>query len=180
MLLPQERNAFGIINNLVNLYYLPDILKKIEKKEIENLILIGEDIVQHIEEDKMKEIFMSLKNTIVITPFNDGLALSSNIAIGSSLWFEEEGETEGFYGKKKTIPYIKTLQEKDILEKIYSQLEEKPLRENSYSISYYDYPDFVNNFIDLWDFGYFSKRSDNLMNLKMKNLLKEEISSEED
>ncbi len=181
LIIPQERNAFGLINSFENLYYLPDILKKIENKEIENIVLIGEDIVQHIEEDKMKEIFMSLKNISVITPFNDGLALSSHIALGSSLWFEEEGTVEGFYGKKEITPYRKKIQEKDILKRISQDLEKKePLRNEGYSISYYDYEYFINQFIELWDFGYLSKRSDNLTNIKMKNLLKEEILSEED
>ncbi len=181
LIIPQERNTFGLINSFENLYYLPDILKKIENKEIENLILIGEDIVQHIEENKMKEVFISLKNISVITPFNDGLALSSHIALGSSLWFEEEGTVEGFYGKKEITPYRRRIQEKDILKKIYQGLETKePLRNENYSISYYGYPYTVNQFIELWDFGYLSKRSDNLSNIKMKNLLKEEILSEED
>ena len=181
LIIPQERNTFGLINTFENLYYLPDILKKIEDKEIENLILIGEDIVQHIEEDKMKEIFMSLKNISVITPFSDGLALSSHIAIGASLWFEEEGTVEGFYGKKEITPYRKTIQERDILERISQNLEKKEsLRNENVSISYYDYPYTINQFIELWDFSYLSKRSDNLTNIKMKNLLKEEILSEED
>ena len=180
LILPQERNAFGLINRVKNLYYLPDILKKIEKRDIENLILIGEDIVYHIEEEKMKEIFLSLKNTAVITPFNDGLALSSNLAVGSSLWFEEDGTVEGFNGKKELTPYKTTVQEKDIIEKILDRIEIFNLKNEDYSITYYDYPEFLNRFIEIWDFGYFSSRSDNLNNIKMKNLLKEEILSEED
>ncbi len=180
LILPQERNAFGVINNIEKLYYLPDIFKKIEEGVLEHIILIGEDIVHHIEEEKMKEIFMKLKTTAVITPFNDGLALSSNIAVGSSLWFEEEGTTEGFYGIRKSIPYRPAFQEKNILQNLLSQLKEKPLRKDNYNISYYDYEGFLDEFIELWDFGYFSRRSENLMNLKMKNLLKEEILSQED
>ncbi len=180
LILPQERNTFGLINNVKNLVYLPDILKMIEEDQIENLILIGEDIVQHIEEDKMKQVFMKLKNTIVITPFNDGLALSSNIALGSSLWFEEDGKTEGFYGKRRGTPYRYTMQEKDILDKIEKSVKGKKIEKKIQKISYYDYPFIINEFIDLWDFGYLSKRSDNLTNLKIKNMMKEEIISMED
>ncbi len=175
LIIPQERNAFGVINNISKLYYLPDIIKQIEEGKIENLVLIGEDIVHCIEEDKMKELFMKLKNTVVMTPFNDGLALSSNVAIGSSLWFEEEGETEGFYGKRKSVPYKKVLQEKDIVDMILKKVERKDIKQEEYSISFYDYPDFIDEFIELWDFGYFSKRSDNLTNLKIKNSIKEEL-----
>ncbi len=181
LILPQERNAFGLINNVDKLYYLPDILKKIKKKEIKNLLLVGEDIVQHIEEDTMKSTFEKLESISVVTPFSDGLALSSTVAVGSSLWFEENGTVEGFYGKRSITPIRKQLQEKDILEKILNRVQlNNQLRKDNYSISYYDYPGFVNEFIELWDFGYFSKRSDNLMNIKIKNLIEEEILSEED
>ncbi len=128
----------------------------------------------------MKEIFLSLKNTAVITPFNDGLALSSNIAVGSSLWFEEDGTVEGFNGKRELTPYKAVIQEKDILEKILNSLESFNLKRENYRINYYNYPEFSDRFIEIWDFGYFSSRSDNLTNIKMKNLLKEEILSEED
>ena len=181
LILPVERNAFGVLNNTESLVYLPEVLKKIENGEIENLILIGEEITQHFNEDYLKSVFSKLKNLIVITPFNDGLALSSTIAIGSSLWFEEDGTVEGFRGKKPVRKALKNkTEEREILEMLDQILQYQPkATRKSISFSgYYDFEHFEKKHIDIWDFGYFSYRSKNLMNWKMKNTLKENFVEE--
>ena len=181
LILPVERNAFGVLNNTEGLAYLPEILKRIENGEIENLILIGEEITQHFDEGYLKSVFSKLKNLIVITPFNDGLALSSTVAIGSSLWFEEDGTVEGFRGKKPVRKALKNkTEEREVLEMLDQILQYQPkATRKSISFSgYYDFEHFEKKHIDIWDFGYFSYRSKNLMNWKMKNTLKENFVEE--
>ncbi len=178
LIIPVERNAYGLMNRMEKFYYLPDIFEKIEKGEVENLILIGEDISLHFTEDKLNEIFLKLKNSAVITPFNDGLALSTNIAIGSSLWAEEDGTVEGFRGLKQIRKALKNVEEeKDTLKKIIDSVKLIPealKNEENISLNFYNYPHFEKQEIKLWDFGYFSTRSDNLMNWKMQKTIKSE------
>ncbi len=174
LIIPPERNGFGLVNRLEDFYYLPDIFKEIKDGKIENLILVGEDISEHFEEDEIKEILLKIKNSIIITPFNDGMALSCNIAVGSSLWVEESGTTEGFRGKKEIRNSLKNPQEeKYIWEKLTQKVKITPqaVREEKTKIIYYDYKHFIKNEIKLWDFGFISKRSENLTNWKMKKIV---------
>ncbi|SNZ09054.1 NADH-quinone oxidoreductase subunit G [Persephonella hydrogeniphila] len=171
LILPQEVNAFGVINNL-ELYYLPDILKSIKDKKIKNLILIGEDIIDHITDEELQEIFMKVDTSAVITPFSDGLSLSCKMAIGCALWLEEEKTTEGFRGvlrSKKAIDGF--IPESKILEQIVKNVQETPkaLRyEERKEKNFYNYEGFDYPYISLWDFGYIGRRSDNLMNYRFK------------
>jgi len=128
----------------------------------------------------MNTILSRLENIITVTPFEDGLALSSHIALGSSLWMEEEEEVCGIKGDVKTKSSITSIQEKDVLNMIYEKLSYTPVavRDKEEDTVYYDCEYFINPEIEIWDFGYFSKRSDNLMNLKLKNALKERMIKE--
>ncbi len=181
LILPLERNAYGLINNTEYLAYLPDILQKIQQGEIENLILFGEDLTEHFEQDYIKEIFSKLKNLILFTPFNDGLALSSNIAVGTSLWFEEDGTTEGFRGPKPVKKALRNRQEeKDIIKKLTDEAEYQPkaTRKQIKTDKFYNFEHFRKKQIKIWDFGYFTYRSKNLLNWKIKNLSQENITQE--
>ncbi|WP_457644065.1 2Fe-2S iron-sulfur cluster-binding protein [Persephonella sp.] len=179
-IVPPERNAFGVYRTIDSLMYLPDIFRKIEEGEIKNVIIIGEDLLEHIDDEYMNSIFSRLENIVTITPFEDGLALSSHIALGSSLWMEEDEEIWGLWGPIRTRSFTNIIQEKNVLNMIYEKLIQKPVAEEmkTEDTLYYDCDYFIYPFIELWDFGYFSKRSDNLMNLKMKNALKERIIKE--
>ncbi len=174
-IVPPERNAFGLIKKIKHLIYLPEVFREIEEGNIKNLIIIGEDLLEHIDDEYMNGIFSKLENIITITPFEDGLALSSHIAIGSSLWMEEDEEISGLRGNVKTKASISFIQEKTILNKIYDKLSFRSVAEKQKEKDtiYYDCNYFINPFVEILDFGYFSKRSDNLMNLKLKNALKE-------
>ena len=181
IILPVERNGFGVLNNTEGLVYLPDVLKIIESGDIENLILFGEEISEHFNEDYLKSVFSKLKNLIVFTPFNDGMALSADVAVGSSLWFEEDGTVEGFRGKRPVRKALKNRpEERQILESLYELLEYQPkaTRKSVEFGGYYDFEHFEKKHIDIWDFGYFTYRSKNLMNWKMKNKIKEESMEE--
>ncbi len=175
LIIPPERNGYGLANRLKNFHYLPDIFKEIKEGKIENLILVGEDITEHFEEDEIKEILSSVKNSIIFTQFNDGMALSCNIAVGTSLWFEENGTTEGFRGKKEVRGALKNpQQEKDLWKKLTEKVKFTPqaVREKTAKSKYYDYDKFIKNEIKLWDFGYISKRSENLTKWKIEKLSK--------
>ncbi|WP_457626618.1 2Fe-2S iron-sulfur cluster-binding protein [Persephonella sp.] len=171
LILPQEVNAFGVIKNL-ELYYLPDILKDIKEGKIKNLILMGEDIIDHIKDEELQEIFLKLENSVVITPFSDGLSLSCNIAIGCALWLEEEKTTEGFRGvlrSKKSIDG--QICEEKIIKQITDNAEEIPdalKQKEKKEDTFYNYEGFDYPYISLWDFGYIGRRSDNLMNYRFK------------
>jgi NADH-quinone oxidoreductase subunit G len=173
LIIPSERNAFGLLNRLENFYYLPDIFKEIREGKIKNLILVGEDISEHFHEEEIKEIFSKLENSIIFTPFNDGMALSCNIAIGSSLWMEESGTTEGFRGKKEIRGALKNPQEEKFLwEKLTKKVKFIPeaVKTQQKEFEIYDYEGFVKNEIKLWDFGFMSRRSKNITEWKMKKM----------
>ena len=181
LILPIERNAFGIINNTNNLAYLPDILQKVENSDIENLIIFGEDLLEHFDEEYIKSVFSKLKNLIVFTPFNDGITLSSNIAIGTPLWFEEDGITEGFRGKKITKKAIKNKQEENNIIKQLTDIvdyQPKATRQELKIEKFYDFKYFRKKEIKIWDFGFFTYRSKNLMNWKIKQSSQENITQE--
>ncbi|ACO03580.1 MAG TPA: ferredoxin [Persephonella sp.] len=179
-IIPPERNAYGVYHKIKRLIYLPEIFKGIEDGKIKNLVVIGEDLLEHIDDEYMNTILSRLENIITVTPFEDGLALSSHIALGSSLWMEEEEEVCGIKGDVKTKSSITSIQEKDVLNMIYEKLSYTPVavRDKEEDTVYYDCEYFINPEIEIWDFGYFSKRSDNLMNLKLKNALKERMIKE--
>ena len=172
LILPQETNAYGIINKL-ELDYLPGIFQKIKKGKIKNLILYGEDIVDHISDEELQEIYTQLENSVVITPFSDGLAISSNIAIGSALWMEKEQTTEGFGGIRKGRKAFENIfTEEYITDKILQMIKATPvsLREKKKTeIEFYDYEGFDYPQINLWDFGYLGRRSKHLADMRMKH-----------
>jgi len=171
LIIPFERNSYGLINRFENLYYLPDILKDIEEGKIKNLVIIGEEITDYIGEEKLKYIFQKVENLIVFSPFEDGLTLISNIAIPISLWFEEEGYIDSIFGKVKTKKSIKNIfEEKTILQKLNNLIIRKEKPQIDYSIRFYDTDYIVKPEIKIWDFGYIGKRSNNLLNWKIKNL----------
>ncbi|WP_029521158.1 2Fe-2S iron-sulfur cluster-binding protein [Persephonella sp. IF05-L8] len=170
LILPQETNAYGVINKL-DLDYLPDILQKIKKGKIKNLILYGEDIVDHISDEELQEIYAQLENSVVITPFLDGLALSSNIAIGSALWMEKGQTTEGFGGIRKGRKAFENIfTEEYITDKILQMVKtiSVSIREKRQEIEFYDYEGFDYPQINLWDFGYLGRRSKNLADMRVK------------
>ncbi|MDQ7055245.1 MAG: hypothetical protein Q9M89_01540 [Persephonella sp.] len=101
LILPQEANGIGLIKSL-KLAYLPDVIKETKNGQIKNLILIGEDIVDHITDEELQEIFLKAENSIIITPFSDGLALSCSYAVGTTLWMEDNRTFEGFRGRVQT------------------------------------------------------------------------------
>jgi len=177
LILPQETNSFGLINN-IELEYLPDILKKIKQGKIKNLILIGEDIVDHISDQELQEIFMKIESSAVITPFSDGLALSCNMALGTTLWLEDNRTTEGFSGIVKTRKTVGgVMSEEAVIRRITENIKDvykTPLEKRGIS-EFYDYEGFDYPYISLWDFGYLGRRSDNLMNYRLKRESTKEV-----
>ena len=180
LILPQETNGFGLINN-IQLEYLPDVLKMIKNGMIKNLILIGEDIVDHITDQELQEIFLKIENSAVITPFSDGLALSCSMALGTTIWLEDERTTEGFSGIVKTKKAVNgAMTEEDIIRRITEKIKEVPeISEGKKEITeFYDYEGFDYPYISLWDFGYLGRRSDNLMNYRFKRESMVEVKDE--
>ncbi|WP_457623347.1 2Fe-2S iron-sulfur cluster-binding protein [Persephonella sp.] len=178
-ILPYERNGFGVLNRVSNLSYLVDVLKDIEGGKIKNILLVGEDLLDHIDYEYMNKIFSYLENIMIITPFEDGLALSSHVAVGSSIWFEEDEEVDSVWGKVKTKSAVRgSLQEKEIFLRLEGNLNlEKVINNNSTDIEYRDFENIFYPEIELWDFSYYSKRSDNLMNIKLKRALKKRVTN---
>jgi len=90
---------------------------------------------------------------------------------------EESGTTEGFRGVKEIRGALKNPQEeKTIWNKLTEKVKFTPkaVREEIKKVEYYDYKGFVKSEIKLWDFGFVSKRSENLTNWKMEKM-KEQI-----
>ena len=174
LIIPPERNAFGLLNRIKNYYYLPDIFKEIKNGNIKNIIFVGENISEHFEEEEIKEILSKVENSIIFTPFNDGMAISCNIAVGTSLWMEENGTTEGFRGVKEIRGALKNPQEEKLIwEKLISKVKLTPeaVKEYPEEIKFYNYRDFIKSEIKLWDFGFLSRRSENITKWKMENLI---------
>lgn len=170
-IIPPQANAIGVFNNLKITDYIVDILKDIENGKIKNLILLGEEIFDYFDKEYLENILEKLENLIVISPFEDGITEKADIAIGSSLWFEEEGTLEGLFGERKLKPALKVLfKEKDIIKTIIEKVKYYPisLREDKKSFTFYDFEKFKKQDINISDFSYFSKRSNNLQNWKNK------------
>ncbi len=170
LILPYSRNPIGVINYIQNREDIRSILEAISKRKIKHLIVFGEDLLHHFQNDYLSAILSNLDNLIVITPFKDGLANNGNIVIGSSLWMEEEGTIDTWRGKvycKKVIN--KGIEERYILERLLDRL--KHLEAKKYKPLGIEKPKdegyiYVN--IKLEDFSYFSQRSKNLQKLKDK------------
>ncbi|WP_457643540.1 2Fe-2S iron-sulfur cluster-binding protein [Persephonella sp.] len=182
LLLPQETNAIGLLNSL-EMVYMPEIIKQIKEGKIKNLIVFGEDIVDHIDEETLQEVFLKLENSCVITPFSDGLALSSTYALGCALWLEEDRTTEGFRGRISSVSPLKNhwTEERIIRQildtvKIYPEaMREKPTDKTQYyNDGIFEYP-----LISLWDFGYLGRRSDNLMKYRLFRENRVEVADED-
>ena len=164
------RNLIGQNRYIENLTDLRKIISLIFEGKIKNLIIFGEDILEHFEGNYLKSLSINLKNIITITPFNDGLAKISNIAIGSSLWMEESGTVDSWRGKVCLKESIKSpITEEFITSRLNNLIEDKkdkisidlsniPVKDEGYI-----YPD-----IYLEKFSYFSKRSENIKKLLQK------------
>lgn len=169
LILPQYPNSFGVVNYIENLSYLPEVISKIENGEIENIILFGEDLAEVVEEDKLKHILQTLKNKVLFTPFEDGLAFVSDIVLPLNTWIEEDGEYSFAFEIKKVKSSIKTpFKTVDILSELLDKLEEKPYKQKTQNV--YSNIDYIKvEEVDIWDISFFSRRSENLTNWKIKN-----------
>ena len=177
-IIPPQANAIGMFNRLKITDYIADIFKDIENGKIKNLIVSGEDIFEYFKEEYVKNILEKLDNLIVISPFEDGISMVADISIGSSLWMEEEGSFEGFFGVRNIKPALRPVMfEKDIVKTITEKVKFLPMavREERKNMQYYDFEYFENKEIYIYDFSYFTYRSDNLMNWKMKKETKQII-----
>lgn len=169
MLIPPQTNAFGVVNNFENIDYLPDFLDRINRGEIENLILFGEEIVDWIEEFKFKEIWDKVKSKVIFTPFEDGLALISDISIPLNSWIEESGFFEGSRGIRRTKQALKVnFSTRQFLEDLEKSLKDthhtKGERKTIYHI-----PEYITiKSKKIYDVSYFSPRSKNLTVWKEK------------
>lgn len=170
VIVPPYSNAFGVVNNIKNISSFVKTIERVQSGEIENLIVFGEEMSLLIEEEKLKEIFGKLKRKVVFTPFEDGLALIGDIVIPLNTWVEEDGFYDFFTGQKKSKTSIKSnFKNVEILSKLKNLLkyENKSVEkfESDYAI-----PDWIERYNpDIWDASYFSLRSENLTNWKLKN-----------
>jgi len=169
LILPYSRNPIGAVNNISKREDLRAILEGIIQGKIKNLIVFGEDLLHHFQEDYLSTILQNLKNLVVITPFKSELEKRANISIGSSLWVEEEGTIDSWRGQVYCKKVINGgIEERVILEKVLEKLkgvenrEYKPLNIEPKDEGY------IYKNIALEDFSYFSKRSKNLQDIKQK------------
>ena len=168
---PPYSNAFGVVNNIKNIYPITKILEKVLSGEIENLIIFGEEISLIVEEEKLKEIFSKLKLKAIFTPFEDGLALTGDVVIPLNTWIEEDGHYDFITGQRKSKTSIKSpYRNTDIINRLKGllktdkvEIESKPYDDSI--------PDWIVRYQpDIWDCSYFSLRSENLTNWKLKNI----------
>ena len=175
-IIPPEANAIGMLNTLKITDYLVDITENILDGKIKNLILFGEDILEHFEDQYINQVFEKLENLILISPFDDGLAQKANISIGSTLWMEEEGTFEGFFGLRKIKPALKPVFfEKDLVKNIEEKALYTPnavVNADNNPIEFYNFQYFKKKDINLYDFSFFSNHSKNLTNWKNKKEVK--------
>ena len=171
LILPRGRNSLGLLNRVKNLTDLRKLLHAIELGKIKNLIIFGEDLVEHFELNYLSALLSNLKNIVLITQFNDGLLkkLKPKLAIGSSLWFEENGTVDSWRGTVKVKQSIKTnFTEEFIVKEILDKtpnLNMKPVELNTIEAKDEGY---IYNYTKIEDFSYFSLRSRNILNLKNK------------
>lgn len=168
---PPYSNAFGVVNYIKNIYPITLIFEKVISGEIENLIIFGEEISLIVEEEKLKEIFSKLKLKAIFTPFEDGLALTGDVVIPLNTWVEEDGHYDFLTGQRKSKASIKPIYKNtDIINRL-----KEMLKVDKVEIESKTYDDSIQDWIvkyqqDIWDCSYFSLRSENLTNWKLKNL----------
>jgi len=170
------RNLIGQNRYIKNLTDLRKIISLILKGQIKNLIIFGEDILEHFEKDYLKSVFINLKKIINITPFNDGLVKDSYITIGSSLWMEEKGTVDSWRGTVCITPSIKnSITEEFIVSKIDEYIDRKDkVKIDLENVEVKD-EGYIYSNIRLEDFSYFSKKSENI-----KRLLEEKMANVDD
>ena len=170
LIISSGRNLIGLNRYIENLTDLRKIISLIYDGKIKNIIMFGEDILEHFEGNYLKSLLFNLKNLIAITPFNDGIAKDSNISIGSSLWMEERGTVDSWRGKVCLKESVKSpITEEFIVSRINELVKSKDKRVSIDLSSIvvkdegYIYPD-----ITLEKFSYFSRRSGNINKLLNK------------
>lgn len=168
-IIPPTANAFGVVNKIESLGYLPEVIKKIERGEIENLIMFGEEMVEWIEDYKFKDMWDKLKRKVLFTPFEDGLSLIADVSIPLNSWIEESGSFEGSRGIRKIKQALKVnFSTRQLLEDVCRSLTETE-RKTQLKVKGYTLPDFITiNQKKIYDVSYFSLRSKNLTNWKEK------------
>lgn len=168
-IIPPYTNGFGLINIFGAMDYLPDVIDKIQKKDIENIILFGEEFVELVEEDTFRQLWNKLRFKAIFTPFEDGLALISDICIPLNSWAQEDGT---FYGSRGIRKFKKTIDTnfstyeflKKLSENIYQKDISRDRRETDYRL-----PDYINlKHSKIYDITYYTNRSKNLLNWKEK------------
>lgn len=167
---PPYSNAFGVVNNIKAISSFIKTIEKTQSGEIENLILFGEEISLIIQEEKLKDIFNKLKNKIIFTSFEDGLALVGDIVIPINTWVEEDGFYDFLTCQKRSKTSIKSnFKNTEILDRLKALLKDKNNSTENFECDYF-IPDWIERFKqDIWDASYFSLRSENLTNWKLKN-----------
>ncbi|MEZ0323647.1 MAG: 2Fe-2S iron-sulfur cluster-binding protein [Hydrogenothermaceae bacterium] len=169
MLVPPQPNCFGLINRFWNdLEVLTSVIDRIDKGEIENLILFGEEVVSVIDELKFKELWDKVRFKVIFTPFEDGLTFISDLSIPMNTWIEEDSYFEGARGERRIK---KSLKNNNLFSVVVENLSKtlSTEREKRETVRDYTVKDFINvSSQKIYDASYFSLRSKNLKNWKEK------------
>jgi len=169
LLAPSQTNTVGLYETVDNLTCLTDVLNKVKEGKIKNLIIFDEDITRYIEPDHLREVLMSAQFTAVISPFSDGLALSSNVAVGCSLWFEEERTTKGFLGERKNPPTIpRGLPQAKIVETILSAVKPQEGNRSQPKLCLHTDKGISTRETSIWNLNHITERSNNLREYRQK------------
>jgi len=104
---PKDGNTFYLYEALKGIYSdLDAIMEMVNKKEIENLIIFGEDILEFYELEFFAELREKLEHLVVVSPFKDGLSEYAHIRIPMSLMGENEGTYKTFFGEVKGSKFL--------------------------------------------------------------------------
>lgn len=104
---PKDGNTLYLYEVLKGIYSdLDAIMEMVNEKEIENLIIFGEDILEFYELEFFAGLKEKLEHLVVVSPFKDGLSEYAHIRIPMSLMGEIEGTYKTFFGEVKGRKFL--------------------------------------------------------------------------
>lgn len=167
LIVPKEFNSIGLYELTKNIP-LTDLglsFEMVENKDIKSLILVGEEIKDYFDINYLKNL---VKNThsIILTPFDDGLAKECKSAIPIPLFGENKGSATTLFGK---LSFDQSLDIRKPYKNIWQDLkknqpwnEELKFKEGVKKLNY-------KRDIDIYMSSWLTERSKNLSKLYEKN-----------
>lgn len=169
MVLHKDANFKGVYRIFGDkLSHLGGLLEEVQRGNIKNLVVFGEDILDYYPEEYVYGLFEKLEHLVVFSPFADGLSSYAGIRIPMNLLGEVEGTFSSLFGdvpSRRILPWA--FNDRDFFQALTSAVGS--LNKGIKILKKESYQPVKTPEVHLYRSSWITRRSQNLSKLYEKN-----------